>query len=64
MVITSVYERSFTSLVFPKNKRRNRLNVDNDSRLKLSNCLPNIDNKCINFNKVTVYLFMYLPFSF
>lgn len=45
MGFTTTYlcERSFSSLVFLKNKYRNRLCLENDLRLKLSTFNPNIE---------------------
>ena len=45
MVFTTTYlcERTFSTLVFLKNKYRNQLNVESDLRLKTSSFNPDID---------------------
>lgn len=40
---TYLCERAFSTLVYLKNKYRNRLNVESDLRLKLSSLVPDID---------------------
>lgn len=46
MIFTTTYlcERSFSTLVFLKNKYRNKLDVESDLRLKLSSFEPDIDS--------------------
>lgn len=41
---TYLCERAFSTLLFLKNKYRNKLNVDSDLRLKLSSFNPDIDS--------------------
>lgn len=40
---TYLSERAFPTLIFFKNKFRNKLNAENNLRLKLSNFNPDID---------------------
>lgn len=41
---TYLCERAFSTLVYLKNKYRNKLNVESDLRLKLSSFVPEIDS--------------------